>query len=142
VQLQPGVTLQQVPGIGQVARVMRAGERLLVQRDIHDRVVDHREKHVQAHAGDRSFTDSQTVRRRFATRRRQSQRAIIKFRVDDVDGKHARLQDLVENWVQEPTTMPWGNRSVLFRDPTETSSTYSHPSPRKRSSAFKGASAP
>ena len=67
---------------------------------------------------------------------------IIEFRVDDVDAEHARLLNLVENWVQEPTTMPWGNRSVLFRDPTETSSTYSHPSPRKRSSAFKGASAP
>jgi catechol 2,3-dioxygenase-like lactoylglutathione lyase family enzyme len=42
---------------------------------------------------------------------------IIEFRVDDVDAEHARLQDLVENWVQEPTTMPWGNRSILFRDP-------------------------
>jgi predicted enzyme related to lactoylglutathione lyase len=42
---------------------------------------------------------------------------IIEFRVDDVDAEHARLQDLVETWVQEPTTMPWGNRSILFRDP-------------------------
>ena len=42
---------------------------------------------------------------------------IIEFRVDDVDAEHARLQSLVENWVQEPTTMPWGNRSILFRDP-------------------------
>jgi predicted enzyme related to lactoylglutathione lyase len=42
---------------------------------------------------------------------------IIEFRVDDVDAEHARLQNLVENWVQEPTTMPWGNRSILFRDP-------------------------
>lgn len=42
---------------------------------------------------------------------------IIEFRVDDVDAEHARLQDHVENWVQEPTTMPWGNRSILFRDP-------------------------
>jgi predicted enzyme related to lactoylglutathione lyase len=42
---------------------------------------------------------------------------IVEFRVDDVDAEHARLQDLVETWVQEPTTMPWGNRSILFRDP-------------------------
>jgi hypothetical protein len=24
---------------------------------------------------------------------------------------------VVGDWVQEPTTMPWGNRSILFRDP-------------------------
>jgi predicted enzyme related to lactoylglutathione lyase len=42
---------------------------------------------------------------------------IIEFGVDDVDAEHARLQDLVETWLQEPTTMPWGNRSILFRDP-------------------------
>ena len=42
---------------------------------------------------------------------------IIEFCVDDVDAEHVRLQDLVETWVQEPTTMPWGNRSILFRDP-------------------------
>ena len=42
---------------------------------------------------------------------------IIEFRVDDVDAEHARLQDIVDDWVQEPTTMPRGNRSILFRDP-------------------------
>jgi predicted enzyme related to lactoylglutathione lyase len=42
---------------------------------------------------------------------------IIEFRVDDVHAEHARLQNLVEDWVQEPTTMPWGNLSILFRDP-------------------------
>ena len=42
---------------------------------------------------------------------------IIEFRVDDVDGEYARLKALVADWVQEPTTMPWGNRSILFRDP-------------------------
>jgi hypothetical protein len=24
---------------------------------------------------------------------------------------------MVTEWVQAPTTMPWGNRSILFRDP-------------------------
>lgn len=42
---------------------------------------------------------------------------IIEFRVDDVDSEFERLQPLVTDWVQEPTTMPWGNRSILFRDP-------------------------
>jgi predicted enzyme related to lactoylglutathione lyase len=42
---------------------------------------------------------------------------IIEFRVDDVDADYARLASLVADWVQEPTTMPWGNRSILFRDP-------------------------
>jgi hypothetical protein len=42
---------------------------------------------------------------------------IIEFRVEDVDREYARLKPLVSDWVQEPTTMPWGNRSILFRDP-------------------------
>lgn len=42
---------------------------------------------------------------------------IIEFKVDDVDAEFARLAPLVGDWVQEPTTMPWGNRSILFRDP-------------------------
>ena len=46
--------------------------------------------------------------------------AIVEFLVDDVDALFARLQDefggdLVV--VQPSTTMPWGNRSVLLRDP-------------------------
>lgn len=42
---------------------------------------------------------------------------IIEFLVEDVDAQYARLKPLVEDWVLEPTTMPWGNRSILFRDP-------------------------
>jgi catechol 2,3-dioxygenase-like lactoylglutathione lyase family enzyme len=42
---------------------------------------------------------------------------IIEFRVDDVDHEYERLKPLVSDWVQKPTTMPWGNRSLLFRDP-------------------------
>jgi predicted enzyme related to lactoylglutathione lyase len=42
---------------------------------------------------------------------------IIEFRVDDVDSEYKRLKLLVDDWVQEPTTMPWGNRSILLRDP-------------------------
>ena len=42
----------------------------------------------------------------------------LEFLVDDVDGEFARLRDgVVAEFVLEPTTMPWGNRSLLFRDP-------------------------
>ena len=42
---------------------------------------------------------------------------IIEFLVEDVDAEFARLREVVTDVVQEPTTMPWGNRSLLFRDP-------------------------
>jgi predicted enzyme related to lactoylglutathione lyase len=42
---------------------------------------------------------------------------IIEFFVEDVDGEFARLKEWVSEFVQEPTTMPWGNRSLLFCDP-------------------------
>ena len=42
---------------------------------------------------------------------------ITEFRVADVDAEYERLTSLDCEFVQKPTTMPWGNRSVLFRDP-------------------------
>jgi predicted enzyme related to lactoylglutathione lyase len=42
---------------------------------------------------------------------------IIEFRVDDVDSEYKRLGALSVDFVTEPTTLPWGNRSLLFRDP-------------------------
>ena len=42
---------------------------------------------------------------------------IIEYLVDDVDAAQERLRGVVEDVVTEPTTMPWGNRSFLFRDP-------------------------
>lgn len=42
---------------------------------------------------------------------------IIEFLVADVDAEFARLKDYLEDVVLEPTTMAWGNRSALFRDP-------------------------
>ncbi|HEY2061763.1 MAG TPA: VOC family protein [Amycolatopsis sp.] len=44
---------------------------------------------------------------------------ILEFLVDDVDREYRRLMGLAvaPEIVQEPTTMPWGNRSLLFRDP-------------------------
>jgi predicted enzyme related to lactoylglutathione lyase len=43
--------------------------------------------------------------------------AIIEFIVDDVDAEWERLRGQVSEVVTEPTTMPWGNRALLFRDP-------------------------
>ena len=44
--------------------------------------------------------------------------AIIEFRVADVDADYQRLAPLLAHAVvQPPTTMPWGNRSLLLRDP-------------------------
>ncbi|MDT7576022.1 MAG: hypothetical protein QOH17_2355 [Pseudonocardiales bacterium] len=42
---------------------------------------------------------------------------IIEYLVDDVDVACEKLRGVVEDVVTEPTTMPWGNRSFLFRDP-------------------------
>ena len=42
---------------------------------------------------------------------------IIEWQVDDVDAEYARLQDAVTELAQPPTTLPWGNRSALLRDP-------------------------
>ncbi len=42
---------------------------------------------------------------------------ITEFRVADVDAEFERLVPLDCEIVQKPTTMPWGNRSLLFRDP-------------------------
>ncbi len=41
----------------------------------------------------------------------------IEFEVADVDGEFARLQPEPDDVVLAPTTMPWGNRSALVRDP-------------------------
>ena len=43
--------------------------------------------------------------------------AIIEFIVEDVDAEYERLRSHVGEVVTPPTTMPWGNRALLFRDP-------------------------
>jgi predicted enzyme related to lactoylglutathione lyase len=43
--------------------------------------------------------------------------AIIEFIVEDVDTEYERLRERLLDVVTEPTTMPWGNRALLFRDP-------------------------
>ena len=43
--------------------------------------------------------------------------AILEFEVRDVDAERIRVEAFVTDWLQQPKDMPWGNRSMLFRDP-------------------------
>jgi len=52
-----------------------------------------------------------------AARAADNHSAIIEFRVGDVDEEYRKLAGIIGDVVQEPATMPWGNRSLLFRDP-------------------------
>jgi predicted enzyme related to lactoylglutathione lyase len=42
---------------------------------------------------------------------------ILDFQVDDVAAEYERILALEVDWVMPPTTQPWGNRSMIFRDP-------------------------
>ncbi|WP_327364004.1 MULTISPECIES: VOC family protein [unclassified Streptomyces] len=52
-----------------------------------------------------------------AARPADNHSVIVEFLVDDVDHVHQNLTGSTEDLVQAPTTMPWGNRSLLLRDP-------------------------
>jgi predicted enzyme related to lactoylglutathione lyase len=56
----------------------------------------------------------------YATRSVRSERrgeVILDFLVDDADAEYERIAALDVDWVMPPTTQPWGNRSMIFRDP-------------------------
>ena len=42
---------------------------------------------------------------------------ILDFLVNDVDHHCRRVDRLGVSWIMPPTTQPWGNRSMMFRDP-------------------------
>jgi predicted enzyme related to lactoylglutathione lyase len=42
---------------------------------------------------------------------------ILDLLVADVDAEYPRIAALDVDWVMPPTTQPWGNRSMMFRDP-------------------------
>jgi uncharacterized glyoxalase superfamily protein PhnB len=48
--------------------------------------------------------------------------SLLEFQVEDVDAEVTRIQQAFPEatWVLPPTTMPWGNRSALLRDPDGT----------------------
>jgi uncharacterized glyoxalase superfamily protein PhnB len=52
---------------------------------------------------------------------------MLDFRAGDVDAEYQRIAELGVAWVMPPATQPWGNRTMIFRDPGGTSSTSSHP---------------
>ena len=52
-----------------------------------------------------------------AARPADNHSAILEFRVGDVDAEYEKHKHAIGEVVQPPTTMPWGNRSLLFRDP-------------------------
>lgn len=44
---------------------------------------------------------------------------MLEFEVGDVDAEYERLRSSMPaiQWVKPPSTQPWGNRSIYFRDP-------------------------
>ena len=43
--------------------------------------------------------------------------SILDFRTHDVDQAYARIDRIGVEWVLPPTTQPWGDRAMTFRDP-------------------------
>lgn len=52
-----------------------------------------------------------------AAEARANRSVTLDFLVDDVDETYKDLQNVVDVFVNAPTDMPWGNRSLLVRDP-------------------------
>ncbi len=71
--------------------------------------------YVEVQAGPASVGFS---RRRFTEYRGDCQdEVILDFLVDDVDAEYPRIAALGVEWVLLPAAQPWGNRSMIFRDP-------------------------
>jgi catechol 2,3-dioxygenase-like lactoylglutathione lyase family enzyme len=49
---------------------------------------------------------------------RRPDETILDFLAEDVDAEYPRVAALGVGWVLPPTTQPWGNRSMIFRDPS------------------------
>jgi predicted enzyme related to lactoylglutathione lyase len=72
------------------------------------------EYYVEIPAGPASVGFS---RQGFTECRPGSDRIILDFLAGDVDAEYPRIAALGVDWVMPPTTQPWGNRSIIFRDP-------------------------
>src|SRR5215469_16442206 len=48
---------------------------------------------------------------------RHRARIILDFQADDVDAEYQRIAGLGIDWLTGPATQPWGNRTMIFRDP-------------------------
>jgi predicted enzyme related to lactoylglutathione lyase len=76
--------------------------------------------YVEIQAGPASVGFSRRRFTEYADERPPSRRAaevILDFLVEDVDAEYPRIDALGVSWVLPPTTQPWGNRSMIFRDP-------------------------
>jgi uncharacterized glyoxalase superfamily protein PhnB len=47
----------------------------------------------------------------------RSGESILDFRTHDVDQAYARIDRIGVEWILPPTTQPWGDRAMTFRDP-------------------------
>jgi len=65
--------------------------------------------------------------------------AVLEFEVDDVDAEGVRVDAFVNNWLQESKDMPWGNRSMLFRDPDGNPINFFKPAAKPTSRGGSGA---
>ena len=60
------------------------------------------------------YREDQTIR---PGRLQHRAEIILDFQADDVDAEYQRIASLGADWVMPPTTQPWGNRSMIFKDP-------------------------
>lgn len=74
---------------------------------------------LRTSAGTLAISSTQTVPLlgENAAEAKANRSVVLDFQVDDVDATFAALQGMVDTFVNTPTNMPWGNRSLLFRDP-------------------------
>ena len=75
------------------------------------------EYYVEIEAGPASVGFSRRRYTEYTEPDRGEGEIILDFVVDDVDAEYPRVAALGVDWVLPPTTQPWGNRSMIFRDP-------------------------
>jgi uncharacterized glyoxalase superfamily protein PhnB len=63
------------------------------------------------------FTESRPLCVATPERAPCSGESILDFRTEDVDRAYPRVDRLGVEWVLPPTTQPWGDRAMTFRDP-------------------------
>jgi predicted enzyme related to lactoylglutathione lyase len=65
----------------------------------------------------RRFTEYREAECPAGAGRQRRDEIVLDFLVDDVDAEYPRIVALGVEWVMRPATQPWGNRSMVFRDP-------------------------
>lgn len=68
----------------------------------------------------RRFTEYQEDRAARPACPHRREEFILDFETGDADTEHDRIATLGVDWVLPPTDQPWGNRSMIFRDPAGT----------------------